>query len=180
MNIVVISGSMRENRISHRVALHLVAKLAREENINVQLADVKEWNLPVVQSTWRSPADVPPEYKKLGEMIFSADGFIFVSPEYNGGYSPALKNLMDHFPKQSHKAFGIATSSDGAFGGIRASLALQHLVYALFGIGSPSMLIVPQVEKKFDEKGNLLDPAMESKVQAFLTEFLWLAGKIST
>ena len=39
-------------------------------------------------------------------------------------------------------------------GGIRASHQLELLVNALFGAGSPCMLIVPQVDKKFDRKVN--------------------------
>ena len=69
--------------------------------------------------------------------MFEADAFILVSPEYNGSYSPAMKNLVDHFPKQHHKPFGIATASPGPLGGIRASQQMQLLVNALFGIASP-------------------------------------------
>jgi NAD(P)H-dependent FMN reductase len=110
--------------------------------------------------------------------MFAADAFVLVSPEYNGGYSPAMKNLLDHFPKQTRKAFGIATSSDGVMGGIRASMQLQQLVAALFGILSPVMLISPQVDKKFAEDGTLLDAAFESKIHQFVTEFLWLAERL--
>ncbi len=168
MNLVVISGSAREGRISHRVALHLCNRLARDFNINPDLVDVKEWSLPPVQEVWKSMADVPEKYIPFAEKMFSAQGFIFVSPE----------NLIDHFPKQSRKVFRIVTTSNGAFGGIRASLELQLLVYALFGIGSPTMLIVPQVDKKFDPNGNLLDATFEVKVNDFLQNYMWLAGKI--
>ena len=107
--------------------------------------------------------------------MFSADAFILVTPEYNGGYSPALQNMMDHFPKQSHKAFGIVTASPGAMGGMRASQQLLLLVPALFGVVSPYMLITPQVDKKFDAEGNLTDPGFEQSIETFTNEFLWLA-----
>ena len=106
------------------------------------------------------------------------DAFILVTPEYNGSYTPALKNLLDHYPKQHHKAFGIATASPGALGGIRAAMQLQQLVYALFGIGSPYMLVTPGIDKKFDKEGNLIDENFKKSVDLFLKEFLWLAGKL--
>jgi hypothetical protein len=77
-----------------------------------------------------------------------------------------------------HKAFGIATASTGVMGGIRASQQLQLLINALFGIGSPFMLITPTVEKKFDAAGNLIDPLFEKNVHTFITEFLWLAENL--
>ena len=77
-------------------------------------------------------------------------------------------NSFDHFPKQPHKAFAIVTASDGALGGIRASQQLQLLINALFGIGSPFMLVVPGVNKKFDEQGNLLDPHFQKNIDVFI------------
>jgi len=109
---------------------------------------------------------------------FAADAFILVTPEYNGSYSPAMKNLLDHFPKQHHKPFGIVTASPGPMGGIRATQQMQLLVNALFGIASPYMLIVPAVDKKFDGQGNLLDESFQNNIHNFITEYLWLAENL--
>ena len=89
-----------------------------------------------------------------------------------------MKNLLDHFPKQHHKPFGIVTASPGALGGIRASQQLLQLIPALFGIASPYLLIVPTVDKKFDEAGNLVDSSFEKNVHNFVSEFLWLSENI--
>jgi NAD(P)H-dependent FMN reductase len=110
--------------------------------------------------------------------MFAADAFILVSPEYNGSYSPAMKNLLDHFPKQHHKPFGIVTASPGPLGGIRASQQMQLLINALFGIASPYMLIVSAVDKKFDADGNLVDQSYQNNVHNFVTEYLWLAESL--
>ena len=115
----------------------------------------------------------------MAKRIFEADAFIVVSPEYNGSYTPALKNLFDHFPKRSHKAFGIVTASPGILGGVRASQQMQLLINALFGIDSPYMLITPQVDKKFDAHGNLIDATFQKNIDVFVSEFLWLAENIS-
>ena len=64
-------------------------------------------------------------------------------------------------------------------GGVRAALALQHYVIALFGIASPYMMVTPQIEKKFDAEGNLIDPSFQKAVDTFINEFLWLAESIS-
>jgi NAD(P)H-dependent FMN reductase len=120
----------------------------------------------------------PAEFKVLSKRMFHADAFILVSPEYNGSYSPAMKNLLDHFPKQHHKPFGIVTASPGAMGGIRAAQQMQLLVGALFGIASPYMLIVPAVDKKFDAEGALVDQSFQNNIHNFVTEFLWLSENL--
>jgi NAD(P)H-dependent FMN reductase len=175
MKIEIISGSPRVNSITRRVSLHLLNLLSETCGHEVGLIDLKDWNLPLMQPVFTSVETTPPEWRALSKRVFEADAMILVTPEYNGSYSPAMKNLLDHFPKQHHKPFGIVTASPGAMGGMRAAQQLLLLVPALFGIASPYMLIVPQVDKKFDKNGALLDQSFYHNIHNFVTEFLWLA-----
>ena len=179
MKIEIISGSPRYNSVTRRVALHLLQAM-QSSGHEVGLIDTQDWDLPPVKAVFASVADTPDAYKPLAERMFAAQAFIIVTPEYNGSYTAELKNLLDHFPKQAHKAFAIATASPGGLGGVRAAMQLQQLVFALFGIGSPYMLVTPQVDKKFDEEGNLLDASFEKSIQLFIREFLWLCDKLSS
>ncbi len=175
MNIEIISGSPRKESVSHRVAVFLKKYLTEKTNHTVDIIDVRDWNLPLLQQVFTSVEKTPDAYKPLAQRMFAADAYILVTPEYNGSYSPALQNLMDHFPKQSHKAFGVVTASPGAMGGMRATQQLLLLVPALFGIASPYMLVTPFVDKKFDADGNLTDAGFEKSIDLFAKEFLWLA-----
>lgn len=178
MRIEIISGSPRPNSVTHRVSIHLQNLLQSNSGHEVGVINLKDWNLPPLQSVFVSVEHTPDEFKPLAERMFGADAFILVSPEYNGSYSPAMKNLLDHFPKQHHKPFGIVTASTGPLGGIRASQQMQLLINALFGVVSPYMLIVGNVDKKFDNDGNLIDPAFQNYVHNFITEYLWLAERL--
>ncbi len=178
MNIEIISGSPRKESNSHRVALFLQKYLALHTQHSINILDVRDWNLPLLQQVFTSVDNTPDAFKPLAKRMFAADAYILVSPEYNGSYSPALQNLLDHFPKQAHKAFGIVTASPGAMGGMRATQQLLLLVPALFGVASPYLLVVPQVDKKFDAHGNLTEPAFEKSVETFVREFIWLAGAL--
>ena len=178
MRIEIISGSPRPNSVTHRVSLHLQNLLQRNTGHEVGIINLKDWNLPVLQSVFVSVEHTPDEFKALARRMFAADAFILVSPEYNGSYSPAMKNLLDHFPKQYHKPFGIVTASPGPLGGIRASQQMQLLVNALFGVASPYLLIVGSVDKKFDADGNLLEPSFQNNIHNFITEYLWLAESL--
>jgi len=144
----------------------------------IGLIDLKDWQLPLMQPVFTSVENTPNPWKPLSERIFGADAFILVSPEYNGSYSPAMKNLLDHFPKQHHKPFGIVTASPGVMGGIRAAQQLLLLVPALFGVASPYLLIVPAVDQKFDKNGQLTDQSFHHSIHNFTSEFLWLAEKV--
>jgi len=178
MKIEIISGSPRVNSVTRRVALHLKNWLSENHNHETGIIEMKDWVIPPVQSVWVSLEKTPTEFQPLAKRIFEADAFILVTPEYNGSYSPAMKNMLDHFPKQLHKPFGIVTASPGAMGGIRAAQQLLQLVPALFGIASPSLLIVPSVDKKFSSEGDLLDESFQNAVHNFTSEFLWLAEKV--
>lgn len=178
MKIEIISGSPRQESVTARVAKYLQKHLSEITDASVGIIDVRAYELPFVQKVWTSIDAVPAQWKELGERMFSADAFILVTPEYNGSYSPAMKNLLDHFPKQIHKPFGIVTASPGAMGGMRASQQMLTLVGALFGIVSPHMLIVPAVDKKFDAEANLIDPTFFKAVELFTNEYIWLVNKI--
>ncbi|MEO8405024.1 MAG: NAD(P)H-dependent oxidoreductase [Chitinophagaceae bacterium] len=178
MKIEIISGSPRINSMTRRVAFHLQNWLKKNTSHEIGLIDLKDWNLPPIQHVFVSVENTPEEFKSLAQRIFAADAFILATSEYNGSYSPALKNLLDHFPKQHHKPFGIVTASPGAMGGVRASQQLLLLVPALFGVPSPYLLIVPAVDKKFSADGDLLEESFSNSVHNFMTEFLWLADKL--
>jgi NAD(P)H-dependent FMN reductase len=178
MKIEIISGSPRGNSVTNRIAVHLKKQMEEKTDHEVNIIDVRENELPLLQSVFTSVESTPEAYKDITERMLNANAFVLLTPEYNGSYSAALKNLLDHFPKQHHKVFAIATASPGMLGGIRAALQLQELIYALFGIGSPYMLVTPQVDKKFDAEGNLLDESFRKSVDLFVNEFIWLAEKI--
>lgn len=176
MNIEIVSGSPRNESITFRLVMFLQKYLQEKTRHDVNILDVREWPLSVMQQdVFTSVENTPDDLKPLTLRMMNADAFIMVTPEYNGSYTPALKNLFDHYPKQSHKAFGIVTASPGAMGGMRASQQMQLLVNALFGIASPFMLITPFADKKFDEAANLIDTSFLRSIEIFIKEFLWLA-----
>jgi NAD(P)H-dependent FMN reductase len=179
MNIEIISSSPRSTSLTNRVALHLQKYLTTKTQHNIGLIDVRDWKLGLLENVFTSVEKTPDQYKPLAEKMFAANAFILVSPEYNGSYSPALNNLLDHFPKQIRKTFGLVTASVGAMGGMRASQQLLLLVPGLFGVASSQLLITPFVDKKFDAEGNLLDENFAKSIDIFVNEFLWLAEKVN-
>lgn len=180
MRIEIVSGSPRQNSTTHRISLYLHKLFSERTDHETGILDVRAFPLPLLQKVFMSVEDAPEEFRELAKRMFAADAFIIVTPEYNGSYSPAMQNMFDHFPKQHHKVFGLVTASPGALGGIRGAMQLQQFVLALFGIPSPYMLVTPQVDKKFDAEGNLLDAGFQKSIDLFVNEYLWLAEKLAT
>lgn len=178
MRIEIVSGSPRQNSTTHRLALHLHKLLQEKTDHEIGLLEVRNHPLPLLQKVFATVEETPPAHRELASRVFGADAFIIVTPEYNGSYSPAMQNMFDHFPKQHHKVFGLVTASTGALGGMRAAMQLQQFTLALFGIPCPYMLITPQVDKKFDTEGALVDPSFQKNIDLFVKEYLWLAEKL--
>jgi NAD(P)H-dependent FMN reductase len=179
MNIEIVSGSARQESITLRAAKYLQAHLSEvASQHNFGLIDLKEHPLPFIDKVYFTPAHAPENIRPQAERMFAADAFILVTPEYNGTVAPSLVNWFGHFPKQLHKAFGLVTASNGALGGIRAAMDLQHFSLALFGVPSAQMLVIGEVDKKFDASGNLIAEVFQSNIDNFVAEFLWLAEKI--
>lgn len=180
MNIAIISASTRLGRQTHKASLGLHKYLQQFVHLQPVLVDLLEYKIPLFEETLTRHPDPSDNLRELGAILGRADAMLFVTPEYNGSYSPALKNAVDHYnkPEFARKAIGIVTITTGAMGGVRAGLALQHLILALFAHPTPQMLLVPGVQNKFDDEGNLLDAAFEKNIANFMKEFLWLAEAV--
>jgi NAD(P)H-dependent FMN reductase len=177
MNILIISSSIRESASTRRVAMHLRDELAQNESLHADFADLTAYEYPLWKETFHREINPPAECTLLHNMLEASDAMIFVTPEYNGGYSLALKNMIDYFGLKvfEKKAVGVAAVSTGSLGGIRAALQLQQLILAIYAIPVAQMLLVPLVQQRFDSSGKLLDEAFSKNVEKFLTDFLWLA-----
>lgn len=177
--LIIVSGSARQNSLTRRVALNL--NKAFSETFETKIIDLKDYALPVIETVWMTKEQAPEQFQELWENMNSADAFVFVSPEYNGSYSSAMKNLLDHMPKSAYqrKAIGIVTASPGGLGGVRAAQQLILLACGLFAVPSPTLLVTPFVDKKFDENGNLQDESFAIGVNTFVNDFSWLANSLT-
>ena len=96
--ILVLYGSYRSDRMGIRLADFIVKGL-RGRGADVELIDAKAVGLPMLDRMRKEypKGEVPAALEELGQKIIAADGFVFVTGEYNWGLQPGLKNLTDHF-----------------------------------------------------------------------------------
>jgi NAD(P)H-dependent FMN reductase len=181
MNILIISGSVRTGRKSHDVAIELQKRFISHGLEDTQVLDLAVYNLPVLEEKFlHGSSDMPEGLAEIQHKLDSADAMIFLSPEYHGSYSGALKNAVDYFWKEfTRKPIGVVAVASGRFGGINASTEMQQLVLSLGAFPMPYKLLIPMVQNAFDESGKIIDDFLSKNFDRFVHEYAWFAEAIA-
>ena len=129
LKIGIITGSTRPGRVNLQVAEWVKHIADKRSDISFEIVDIADYQLPIYDEA------IPAAYgqyahehtKKWAAKIGSLDGFIFVTPEYNHSFSPALKNAIDFiYGEWNNKAAGFVSYGSG--GGIRAVEQLRQIM----------------------------------------------------
>jgi len=123
--ILVFYGSYRSDRMGIRLAQFVIEGL-RGRGDDVELIDAKAVGLPMLDRMYKEypKGEAPAALETLAGQIRDADGFVFITGEYNWGIQPGLKNLTDHFLEEWFwRPAAIASYSAGRLAGARASTA---------------------------------------------------------
>ena len=155
-HIAVVVGSLRRDSFNARLAA-AATKLAPAEFAFSQL---KISDLPLYDQD--DDADQAAQVKRLKSEIKSAQGLLFVTPEYNRSVPGVLKNAIDHASRPygqnawAGKPAGIIGISPGAMG---TALAQQHLRNILAYLDVPTLgqpeVFIHMKEGVFDEAGDI-------------------------
>lgn len=173
--IPLILGTNRKDRQSEHVANWVCAKMRERGDIETQLFDVRDFELPR-DHYGTEIGHLFPEWR---DAIIRADGLVIVTPEYNHGYPGALKSVLDLLLKEYiHKAVAFVGVSAGPWGGTRVIESCVPMVRELGLAVTFSDLNFPLVKTKFDDDGNLLDDAYEGRITGFLDELVWMASTL--
>ena len=177
--IAVVIGSLRRESYNGQLA-DAVIKLAPPEFsfARVQIDDLPLYN----QDDDGHPSE---QVKRLKGQVASAQGLMFVTPEYNRSIPGVLKNAIDHASRPygqnawAGKPAGILGASVGAPG---TSMAQQHLRNILAYVdvpvlGQPEAFI--QVTDAFFAGGNIANPGSESFLQGWMDHFVSWVKKMT-
>ena len=130
---MIIVGSVREGRVGLPIAQWVRSEAEKTGRFDIDFVDLKELALPFMDE---------PNHPRLGTYthqytkdwsarVAAAEAFIFVTPEYNYSYSPALKNAVDYLSLEWwRKPLGFV-SYGGVSSGTRGVTALMPVTTAL-------------------------------------------------
>lgn len=174
--IVGISGSLRQG--SYNTALLRTASTLMPAGIVLAVETIK--GIPLYDGDLEATDGIPAEVSRLKDAIASADGLLIATPEYNNSMPGVLKNAIDWFsrpPDDIKRVFGgkpvaIMGASPGGFGTILSQNAWLPVLRTL---GTrpwfEGRLMVSRANKVFDDKGAMVDPAMQEQLVRFLAGF---------
>jgi len=167
-----ICGSLRSESINKQLEKALIKRFKRA-GVKTSAINLAAYDLPLYHGDLETPLGV----KKLIRKIKSCDGVVAVSPEYNGGITPVLKNAIDwtstlgtdHF-KSTY--WGVASCSPGAMSGI---MGMRQLNYILMRVGSkvsPIQVGVGNAADAFDSKGELIAEPSSTLADGLIADML--------
>lgn len=180
LNVPVILGSVRRDRIGIRVARFAVAVL-QDRGHAVTLVDPLEHPLPLLDRMYKEykPGQAPDVLERLATIIKAADAYVIVSAEYNHSIPPALSNLLDHFLEEYFfKPSAIVCYSAGGFGGVRAAMQLRAMLAEMGMSSIPSILPFPKAQEMLDADGRPTGDRPGKSAARFFDEFEWYANAL--
>jgi chromate reductase, NAD(P)H dehydrogenase (quinone) len=154
--IAVVIGSLRKDSFNRKLA-NAIVKLAPPEFSfqQMQISDLPLYNQD-------DDANQDESVKRLKNVIKSAQGILFVTPEYNRSIPGVLKNAIDNASRPygqnawAGKPAGVIGVSIGVIG---TAMAQQHLRNVLAFLDMPTLgqpeIFIQAKDGLFDEAGNI-------------------------
>jgi NAD(P)H-dependent FMN reductase len=167
--ILVFYGSYRSDRAGIRLA-HFVVEGFRARGDDVELIDAKEVNLPMLDRMYKEhkKGEAPAVLEALARKIIAADGFVFITGEYNWGMQPGLKNLTDHFLEEWFwRPAAIASYSAGRFAGARAAVMWHGTLSEMGMVVVSSTISAGPVVQTLSEDGKPIGDGGKALANAF-------------
>jgi NAD(P)H-dependent FMN reductase len=154
-SLLVLYGSYRSDRAGIRLARFLVSGFAAR-GARAELIDARAVGLPLLDRMYKEhpPGTAPEALETLAGKIRGADGFVFVTGEYNWGVQPGLKNLTDHFLEEWFwRPAAIASYSAGRLAGARSNFVWHGILSEMGMVVISSTLMVGPIAPALDEAG---------------------------
>src|SRR5665213_1751940 len=169
MKVQVIIGSTRPSRMGKQFADWLIENLPKYPDIEFEVVDLVDVGLPLLDEPHQAAQNkYQNNHTKVWSKIISqGNGYIWLTPEYNAGYSAALKNAIDYlYSEWNDKPIMIV--SYGVSGGTTASAQLRQVAERL------KMKVVEQAPaiklpyESIDETGKIKD--INDKLKDYLPD----------
>ena len=167
--ILIFYGSYRSNRMGIRLAQFVIGRL-RCRGDDVELIDAKAIGLPMLDRMYKEypKGEAPEPLERLAGKIRDADGFVFVTGEYNWGVQPGLKNLTDHFLEEWFwRPAAIASYSGSRLSGARAATAWHGTLSEMGMVVISSTIAVGPIGLTLSPEGEPLGESGQALEQAF-------------
>lgn len=184
IRIVCIGGSM-ETGSSSLMYLKYVMSALESLGAETKLIDIKKLKLPIYNYSAGIKA-AGPKFPKLLDEIHSADGYVFVSPEYHGTVSSSFKNVIDYLeflsdyepPYLTQKPVGCISAAGAENAGTATLFSMISIVHSLRGVVASNSLAIGSAYKHIDKKGSITSEAVKRRLKRLAEEVYSLSAKL--
>ena len=183
MRALAFAASLRATSWNKRL-IAVAAEVARSKGAEVDLADFREFDMPLYDGDVDANDGLPEGARALTDRVLAADALIIAAPEYNFSIAGPLKNAFDWVSRVRPmpwrgKSVYLMSASPSPMGGIRG---LWQTRIPFEGCGSlvfPDMFALAHANEAFDEQGKLRDPAIAKRLDTELSGFVRLAEAVA-
>ncbi|GHC64685.1 NADPH-dependent FMN reductase [Limoniibacter endophyticus] len=156
LNIIV--ASTRPGRVGPVFGKWLYDFAKQDGTFRPELVDLADFNLPMYDEPQhpRMAQYENESTKAWSKSVASGDAYIFITPEYNGGPTPALINALNlvynewNYKPAAFMSYGFGTA------GARASHLTKPILTALKLMPIPEGIMVPNFPASINEGGEFV------------------------
>lgn len=171
LQLAIIIGSTRENRIGKTVAQWFIPHVRARGDMDVDVIDLLDQDLPPHLLQNRTST-----VEQFAAHIAAADAIVVVTPEYNHSFPASLKQAIDWLKSEWQAKVVAFVSYGGISGGLRAVEQLRLVFAELHAVTIRDTVSLHDVHSLFDEDGRLKDPAgPDEAATTMLNHLSWWA-----
>jgi len=176
MKLVLFSGSLRTDSLNKKFLSNAYQALPAEHRNESKIIELRDFNIPAYDGDIEARG-IPPDVKKLSDILREAQGLIISTPEYNGSIASPLKTIIDWVSRVKPVAWSakhvlLLSASPGALGGVRGLWHTRVPFEVLGCFVYPEMFGLPKAEEAFDEKGLLKNPQTQDRLALLINKYL--------
>ena len=184
----VIVGSTRPTRAADRVFPWVLDRAKRHGEFEVELLDLRDWELPFFQEhmgtigDFADPTYSDPIVKAWNKKVAEGDAFLIVTAEYNHSVPGQLKNAIDSVFVSfalRNKPVGFVGYSGGVAAGTRAVEHLALIAIEAEAVPLRNTVLIPFVADAFRDDGEPTGPATDIALSITLDDLAWWSNALS-
>ena len=183
MRLFTFAAALRRDSLNRKL-VRLAATAAERAGVTVDLADFREFDMPLYDGDLEASAGSPAGAQKLRERFLAADAFLIASPEYNFSIPGTLKNALDWVSRTNPIAWRgkpglLLSASPSLVGGNRGLWCVRVPLEATGAHVYPDMFSLAAADKAFDAAGALVDPKMAARLDKTVAAFVATARALA-
>lgn len=172
--ILAFAGSTRTDSFNKKL-VRIAATGATEAGVDVTVTNLRDFPMPLYDGDLEQQEGLPPNARKLKDLMLAHQGFLISSPEYNSSISAVFKNVIDWTSRQSEgeislacfkgKVAGIMSASPGGLGGLRGLVHVRSILGNIGVLVMPDQVAIGKAHEAFNADGTLKDKKQEEQVK---------------